>query len=191
MKVLRILIFLGVLGAAYQYRSVFLPVPPCTEPIPYTLGTFSKEFNISQKYFLDALAEAEAVWEKPSGIDLFAYTPADTSGDVLKINLTYDYRQQATSKLASLGIVVKNTRESYEMLKAKLAALKTDYDKQKSSFNVRLADFNRRQETYGKEVAFWNKKGGAPEAEYDKLNTERIALQAEAAELERIQKKLT
>src|SRR6185295_3949981 len=64
---------------------------PCKEPIPYTLGTFATQFNLSQKDFLDALAQAEAVWEKPTSLDLFTYEPGDTSASALKVNLIYDY----------------------------------------------------------------------------------------------------
>ena len=82
----------------------FFTKAPCVEPIHYNLGTFDIQFNISKNYFEGALTDAETIWEKPLGKELFVYTPTDSSRDVLKINLIYDYRQQATSKLASLGI---------------------------------------------------------------------------------------
>src|SRR3989338_9295291 len=102
------IIILG--GLAYQFRGhifgVFSPIPPCTKPIPYTLGTFDAKFNISKKYFLEAVAQAETIWENPKGDhlgkNLFVYSPTNTSKSVLKINLIYDYRQQAPSKLADL-----------------------------------------------------------------------------------------
>ncbi len=50
---------------------------PCKEPLPYTLGSFATEFSLSPADFTDALAQAEAVWEKPSGLDLFVYKPDD------------------------------------------------------------------------------------------------------------------
>ncbi|KKT01270.1 MAG: Peptidase M10A and M12B matrixin and adamalysin [Candidatus Nomurabacteria bacterium GW2011_GWA2_43_15] len=179
------LISLAVLGVlAYQFRDFVFPPKPCAEPIPYNLGTFDTEFDISQKYFLSALSDAEAVWEKPFGRDLFAYAPEYSKSDVLKINLVYDYRQQATSKLASLGIVVKDSKASYDMLKAKFDALKIEYEKAENVFKARLESFSQKKQAYENEVRFWNKKGGAPQTEYDKIEADRLALEAESKELQ-------
>ena len=176
---------------------------PCEKAIPYMLGTFDTKFNISQKYFLSALAEAEAVWEKPkgdyTGKDLFVYAPEaspvglwprDSARNILKVNLIYDYRQEATSKLASLGIVVKDSRASYDMLKAKFTALKTEYEKEKNIFGARVEAFNQAQLIYEKEVNSWNKKGGAPQKEYDQLQRTRLELESEAKQLQSMQKSL-
>ena len=137
-KFLKIFISLIIFGAlAYQFRFTlitfgeqllpflenlqtkvqekFFPQAPCAEPIPYTLGTFDTQFNISKNYFLSALLDAKAIWEKPLGKELFTYAPTNSNSNVLKINLIYDYRQQATSKLASLGIVVKRIEQQEQM----------------------------------------------------------------------------
>ena len=194
-KFFKILIPLLLLGAiTYQYRDVlvtrFFPPAPCTEPIPYQLGAFDTKFGISEKYFLNALSEAEGIWEKPFGKELFVYAPEDTSYDVLKINLIYDYRQEATSKLADLGIVVQNTRASYDTLQAKFTGLKAEFEATKSDYEADVLGYNKRLETYEKEVDYWNARGGAPPKEYDKLSAEQSALNREAlrirAEEERI-----
>src|SRR3989344_1204240 len=91
-------ILLIIAAVGWQFKNKFFSTP-CAEPTPYNLGTFDTKFNISKKCFLDAITEAEAIWEKPSGLDPFLYQPEDSSRDVLKIDLVYDYRQQATSKL--------------------------------------------------------------------------------------------
>jgi len=190
-KVFNILLSLVILGTLfYQFRDfVFSPIP-CAEPIPYNLGTFNTEFNISQKYFLSALSDAEAIWEKPFGKDLFTYLPEYSKSDILKINLIYDYRQQATSKLASLGIYVNDTRASYDTLKAKFTTLQAEYNTQKNIFDTRVADFNQKQKNYQAEVISWNKKGGAPQKEYDRLQITQSALEAESKELQTMQTKL-
>lgn len=180
------LVFLGGLAYAFRDYVPFLQPAPCTEPIPYHIGTFDKEFDISEKYFLDALAKAEAIWEKPYGKELFAYVPEGSPRD-LKINLIYDYRQQATEKLSGIGIVVDDNRASYDSLKVKFEALKKEYEAEKSIFNARVEAFNARNAAYEKEVSYWNKKGGAPEGEFNKLEQERKALQDEAKALEAMQ----
>ena len=184
---LKFLIPVIVFGAiGYHFRAVIFPLVPCEEPIPYKLGTFDSKFDISQKYFLDALSEAEVIWEKPSGLDLFAHMPSDNSSNVLRVNLVYDFRQEATSKLKGLGIVVENTRASYDSLKAKFEALKTEYEKDKSTFNSKVKFFNAEQEKYQEEVAYWNNKGGAPQNEYNKLEATRKELQNESKQLQGI-----
>ena len=149
LKIFTSLITLAVIGVlAYQFfPAINKQLLPCAEPIPYTLGTFDLKFGISQDYFLSALAEAEAIWEKPFGKQLFTYAPNDSAMDVLKINLIYDYRQEATSKLASLGITVKNDQSSYDMLKAKFTALKAQYDAEKSDYDTRVNTFNQGSRT--------------------------------------------
>lgn len=200
-RIFKILILILLVVAVYQYRiplreqfsllqnnfDALFTKAPCTEPIPYSLGTFNTQFNISQKYFLSALLDAEAIWEKPSGLDLFSYTPTDSDSQVLKINLIYDYRQQATGKLASLGIIVKNDRASYDMLKAKFTALKVQYATEKSAYDTQVVDFNRKQDAYQVEVNFWNKKGGAPQEDYDRIEKERLALEALSKKLQTTQ----
>lgn len=209
-KILKILISLIILGALggfwYQYQDTLgtrLPSllnevitelnivsPACTEPISYTLGTFDDGFNISKNYFLGALADAEVIWEKPFGKELFSYAPANSSSDVLKINLIFDYRQQATSKLASLGIVVKDNRASYDMLKIKFTKLKTEFTAAKNNYDTRLKSFNDRQKAYEQQVQYWNMQGGAPGPEYDQLQTEKSVLDMELSELQTLQTKI-
>jgi hypothetical protein len=67
---------------------------PCKRPITYMLGRFDDRFGISRDYYLSALAEAEAIWEDPSSRNLFAFA---TGTGVVKVNLIYDYRQEATT----------------------------------------------------------------------------------------------
>ena len=199
-RFLKIFIPLLILGAiVYQFRaglsaqflplwdnlgSSIFPQAPCSEPIPYTLDTFDTQFGISKDYFLSALLDAEAIWEKPFGKQFFNYAPMDSAPNVLKINLIYDYRQQATSKLASLGITVENTKTSYNTLKTKYAALTTEYNTEKNNFNAQVAVFNQQQQAYEAEVNSWNDQGGAPQTEYNKLQAEKSSLDTQSSQLQ-------
>ena len=188
----KIFIPLVILGAmAYQFRDVlvtrFFTQTPCVAPIPYVLGNFDERFKISEEYFLSALAEAEAIWEKPAKKNLFIYTPENSSRGVLKINLVFDYRQEATNKLKSLGIVVEENRDSYDALKLKFTTLKTEYEKDKQVFSARVASFDKKTNEYEEEVEYWNSQGGAPEEEYNKLQITRSSLNSESKELQKMQ----
>ena len=176
---------------AKQKFSILSGANPCLEPIPYVLGSFDTDFKISEKYFLSALTEAEEIWEKPLGKNLFFYTPADPTDKAVKVNLVYDYRQQATSKLANLGIVVQNTRASYESLETKFNNLKTEYETDKNIFNRTVEDFNEKTKTYESEVTNWNAKGGAPQKEYERLQAIQKSLESESKQIGDTQKELS
>lgn len=167
-----------------EFKNQFLP---CAEPVAYSIGTFDLRFGISRTAFLAALSKAEAIWEEPSGKNLFAYEP---EGD-LKINLIYDFRQEATEKLAALGIVVGTDKASYDALKSKYSAMETAYSLQKSAYDERLAEFQIRADAYEAETAPVKKRNaGVDKATYDRLNTERIWLNSEADALNALQDSL-
>lgn len=199
-NIIILLVIFGIITFQFkdEIKNRIFPLAPCVEPIPYALNTFDQRFKISKEYFLSALAEAEDIWEKPQGDflgkELFVYAPEDTksdiSSDTLKINLIYDYRQEATSKLASLGIVVKNTRDSYETLKTQFTTLKSEYEREKNSFEIELEAFNQKQKAYQVEVEYWNKKNGAPEKEYEELKATQDALQIESENLKNKQNRI-
>ncbi len=179
----------GFLPLWSRIESQFFAKAPCVEPIPYKLGTFDTQFGISKSYFLSALSDAEAIWEKPYGKQLFDYAPNDTS-NILKINLVYDYRQEATSTLADLGIAVSDTRASYDALKAKFTDLKAKFEAAQDTYNREVQIFNQKQSAYEKEVQYWNARGGAPSGEYNKLQAEKAELDKEASALNASAKKI-
>ena len=205
-RILKISIFLLVLGAlVYQFhlplrvplvtfwdsmKSYIFTKIPCAEPINYTLGDFDTRFGISEKYFLSALLEAEEIWEKPFGKELFAYKESSENDSSLRINLVYDYRQQATSKLASLGIIVKDNQTSYDSLKIKFTESKTGFEAEKRDYEIRVQDFNKNQKVFEEQVAYWNVRGGAPKKEYEQLQIEKNILEKEASRLQILQNKI-
>ncbi len=163
-----------------RFEGVYLP---CEKPIAYKIESFDSRFGISREYFLSALRDAEAIWEKPIGRGLFIYDPAGN----LKINLIYDYRQQATAKLQKLGLSVSDDRASYNTLRAKYDALEAGYVLDKTAFDAKISDYRARQSAYEKEVAYWNARHGAPKDEYDRLDADRATFHAEIAELNQLQ----
>ena len=193
-KTLFFLAMLGVLGyifwqplknIAVRIESTYLP---CQKPITYTVGSSDDRFGLSDKELLGAIAEAKAVWEKYIGTDkdLFIY---EKDGN-LKINLVYDYRQQATNKLQALGIEVKEDKASSNAIKIKYEAMQKTYAQIKAEYLTVVAEFEKRQNIYDAEVSSWNQKGGAPKKEYDRLQKEQLALQAEFTKVEQVQTNL-
>lgn len=160
--------------AAVQVQSTYFP---CQNPITYSIGSFDKRFGISREQFLSAIAKGEKVWETAAGKQLFTY--ASSSGDVT-VNLIFDSRQESTIKLQQSGLVIKDDQKSYDALRAKYDALKAVYTKDMAALEARITAFKTSQNAYNAEVAYWNKRHGAPADVYAQLNEEQAALNAEA-----------
>ncbi len=173
--------FLFVFHAQLQHLLVMVEgqLFPCSTPIAYDIGEFDTKFGVSRKAFLQALSDAEAIWEKPIGRNLFAYVP----GGDLKINLIYDFRQQATIQLRGLGITLHDDQGSYNQVKAKYDALAAGLKQKKAEYAALVADFGQKRTAYEAEVADWNRRGGAPKDVYDQLQAQKAALDSEAAQI--------
>lgn len=189
-----ILIFAFFSSLAYGFRVPLANILsgleaeyfPCRKTIAYSLGVFDERFGISKSDFFSDILAAERVWEDPAGRQLFIYSP---DGD-LKMNLVYDYRQEATVKLQGLGIVVNNTKASYDAVKAKYDELYASYIRDNSVFETRFAVLEERKKTYDAEVRYWNKRGDVPQDIYERLNNEKISIEEELGSINQLQANL-
>lgn len=168
------------------YVKQLLGIAPCQKPLTYSLGAFDPKFGINQADFLSDVEKATAIWENAVNKNLFEYTPDGK----LKINLTYDYRQDATDKLKSLGLSIENTKDSYDKIKAEYEKLLAKYNSDNNALNDLVANFKGRKDKYDADVSYWNKKGGAPKDTYNTLTAERSALQALAQQINNSQNAL-
>jgi hypothetical protein len=190
-KIFNIIFLLTVVITGFFYRETLKDIYtqsfnryfPCKQPITYSVGTFDTQFGISKDDFLISISSAEEIWEKPSGKNLFAYKP---EGD-LKINLVYDVRQETTTELKKMGLVVDNNMASYEELKSKYKAITYEYEQKSASFESKVKVFELRKQTYEANVAEANKRGGANKEIYALLNTEKEYLNNEVIVLNQIQ----
>jgi vacuolar-type H+-ATPase subunit I/STV1 len=155
-----------------DWRNFIFPFVPCEKPITYTLGDFDERFSMNRQELIDSLAEAEEIWEEALGKDLFSYSDTGT----VKVNLIYDYRQQATDKLVDVGGSIHEDKILYDKAKVKYDGLVKSYE-------------NRKKE-YEDEVTYWNDRGGAPEKEYQELKQEADRLNNLLDEINRAAKNL-
>ncbi|MBP7966825.1 matrixin family metalloprotease [Candidatus Woesebacteria bacterium] len=178
------------LSPRIEYITNYFKPAPCTEPILYSLGIFDNEFKISEEYFKNALVEAEKIWEDAYGKQLFIYTADNTDPKMLKVNLIYDYRQEATAKLGAIGETLESDRASYDSLKSQFNPLKMLYTEEKNEFDTMYESFNNRQAVFSKQVEYWNEQGGAPAEEYRQLESERQAINRYSVELQAKQQRV-
>lgn len=159
---------------------------PCRSAISYSIDSFDINFGLSKADFLSSIRDAEEIWEKPIGKDLFEYKTEGT----LKINLIYDTRQATTNKLEQMGIVVQNTKSSYDALKSQYDSTFSSYSKDKITFESRVATFERRKDVYEAEVMMANKQGQVSKTEFKRLNDEKEYLNIEISVIKQLQQNL-
>lgn len=184
------LIILG--GLIYIFRdnlinfrnNLYPQFATCDTPITYRLNQFDKQFGISEKTFLSAINQAEQIWEQPTGMNLFQYSPTGT----LKLNLIYDYRQDATLKLRELGIVVEENQTSYEKLRSQYLALEKYYVTGRASLDSLSAEITQLTALYNAEIERANRQGGASPKELQRLETQRQEINKLVAEFKNQQK---
>lgn len=152
---------------------------PCSSPIIYRIGSIDSRFGVSQKELLGALKDAESIWEKPVSKNLFTYD----EGGFLAVRLIYDYRQEATERLETLGIALSDDEATYDSLKARYNSMNAEYEAQKAGLDSLVAEYNRKKSAYDSRVAFWNDRGGAPKAEFKALQQEKTGLLALVADI--------
>jgi len=138
---------------------------PCVSPLTYSIGAFDTKFGITKVELLADLAKAENIWEKTYSKELFAYDPESN----MPVNLIYDYRQQATDKLHSIGLVIKDDKAGYEALKSKYDSMVTQYARDKATLKNEISLLETKKVEYEKQVDYWNTRGGAPKSEYANL----------------------
>lgn len=183
---LALIVFAAIVLAGNFSRPTRIPLP-CEKPIAYTIGAFDRKFGISQKYFLDAINEAEAIWEKSIDKELFVYTPE--SGDLV-INLIYDYRQEVTGALSGLEDVLEENEATYKTLQNKYAGLKVEYNNLKSVYDARVSAFDERDISYQHKVETWNSGKRTSREQFDELEREKRALETEVRELKVLETRL-
>lgn len=137
-----------LLASLYYYKSFF----NCDKEIKYSLGSIDKKFKLDANTIATLSQKAGEEWNTSLGKKIFVY---DENAS-LKIDFVYDRRQMEYDKTKeSLGKLDLNYNNLNE-LNAKVDSL--------------LSKYNKELDQYNAEVSYWNKKGGAPENEYDKLN---------------------
>lgn len=161
--------------------------PVCKEPIPYTIGIFDRRFGLSYGDLLADLLEAEEIWEKSTGLDLFRHDP---EGARISINLIYDYRQETTEALGEIGASVARTEAEYRALEIGYSQMKTSYDNLKRDYDSKLTAFEKRNSDYEAAINEWNAGSRNSRDHFLALETERMALQRDLSEIRAIENRL-
>lgn len=151
---LTLLIIIAATGSGlfYQYQNT----RPCTNPIPYAIGTVDSRFGIANSTLIKDAESAVSIWNKAEGKTVFVY---DKNAG-LKINLIYDERE-VTAKLGSA-----------------ISRQQADTDLERAALDAVQAQYTLEQTAYNQKVDAVNVRGGGTRSEVSALNAERDSLNA-------------
>lgn len=170
-KVLDLILVFFLLGFLFWQKDTiladyhYLTIGPCDTPIIYRLGTVDPGYGLTSTQFLDKIEEADQIWSKLVGKNLFA----EAADGKLVINLIYSDRQSMADNLNQLQNNLQTGKQSLDASIADFKNLQADFEK-------KLADFNQQVES-------WNRRGGAPEDVFNRLKSQQDELKAEADKL--------
>lgn len=151
---------------------------PCSQPLPYTIGTIDPRFNLTKAEIEQDLFESAKLWNDAGGKTLLAYKPSDPNA--MPINFVYDQRQQTVV----LGSKIDSTEASQTAARAQIQRLQATYLEAQQSYARAVASFNAESQAYANEVEQVNAKGGADSATYERLNSRKTALKKQQATLD-------
>jgi len=164
------IVFVLVLAAAGLPAARAL-VDPCGTPIAWHLGNFDQRFGLTENQMRAAVRDAEAIWEKTAGLDLFEHR----EDDGLAVNFFYDARQRTAQDNASRKRTIEEARAEADDVKAKYDAASRRYESGKKDFLAAQSAYDARVAAHNREVAQWNSRGG--------LSSQFQAMEREGAEL--------
>ena len=130
-------------------------ITPCATPVTYSIGSIDTRFGISKKTLVTELKDAEAIWERASGTDLFGY---EESGGDVTVSLVYDERQAATDKLKAAGIQMHKSKAGYDVLKARYDTLSAEARSEQSEYERLATLYQDDMAAYNREVERWNRQ---------------------------------
>lgn len=169
------MVCVGLLYQEYKERLH----SPCLPPLAYSIGAVDPRFGISEEKFTRLALESENLWEVALDRDILQYDPHAP----FTLNLVFDERQSKTLTGKELEQSIADNTSSYEELSNQIERLNISYQSLVSEHNALSAKYEKEVQKYEEEVRMWNKRGGAPEKEYQKLLDDQKALDKMRSEI--------
>ncbi len=162
---------------------------PCARPLAYRIDKFDERFGVSREGLREALRQAEEVWERPHGRELFV----ETATARLAVNFHYDERQQRTQTGNRLRGSMTETRVSHASVGRSYEEWRATYERRLRDFKDGQAEYQSRAQALSARIQEWNARGGVPtdarasfEAERSRLAEMRQRLESERAALQEL-----
>ena len=163
---------------------------PCQNEITYSIDHVDERFGLTHEEFAIAVKLAAQMWGEPLSRQLFR---EDDNGKI-KINLVYDYRQEASDRIKKLNYKIERSLESCEELKIRLEDLKTEYNQKKITLTGDFNAYKARVNAFNVDSEFWRRRGGGVSEkihnklmkEKEELNSVRENLQGRQEEMKQM-----
>ncbi len=177
-----IILILAVSGTGY-FAVKKIAQNPCNLPKTWSIGTIDRRFTISKDMVQAYAAQAAKTWN-----DAYAPNPLLSylaQGGDISINFVYDERQRTTIQNEKLKRSIEEDKDQLDDLKQTLDSLKSEYTTLGQTIDARTKAYTEHLATHNSEAGYWNTQGGAPNAEYQRLQREAAALETERAAINR------
>ncbi len=172
---------LGLLVCVALAAVLWIQRPtPCARPIALRIGQIDDRFGLTRDEVVEALRDAEELWERALGRTVFGHNPTAT----LTVNLVYDERQQSTQTRRNLQDSMRATQASHATVARSYEDWRMTYDGRARDFEAANAAFEARARAYNAQVQEWNERGGAPPEAHAGLEAERSTLQVMRRQLD-------
>jgi hypothetical protein len=168
--ILLILLSLGLILAYFNFR----PSPFSRFPITYRIRMVDGRFGLTKQEFRAAVIRAAGLWGEPLSRVLFQEDPQGA----VEINLSYDYRQEATDHLKKLNYKLDGSKTSYDQLSRDLAGLKAEFEQKNEALKRDSQSYQARTNTFNAEAEQWNRRGAVTENTLRRLTQEKEELDA-------------
>jgi hypothetical protein len=174
--------FLGALLVASFFSGwyFYTQAHPCIFPRPYTIGSIDERFGLDREKVKEIIIEAETVWERALGRELFTNAELAT----FKIDFVYDDRQERSESADAEKTALDQKENASKTVGEQYTQLLAEYQELKNVYDTKVANYNTRLKIFNDTVATYNQAGGAPKAEYDELEKNEQSLKREEARLE-------
>ena len=173
-------LFIVLIGSgAFWYQST---ANECPAPLLYRLGEIDPAFDLSAEQAMTYVSKAEAVWEDRVDGELFRYDEAAS----FTIDFVFDERQASANSEVSQREGLDEKWAENEIVLKTVESLQRDYKSLSESYDRRVSNYEKDLSQYNTEVGKYNDRGGAPEAVFEKLESDRQELGRESEKLSKV-----
>ncbi len=176
----RTILFLVVYVLVAYFAYLAINKSPCDSPVTYSIGKIDSQFGISKSDVEQDVTEASSLW---NGALKKTLLKEDLKNPSVVINFVFDERQRATIRANKLKQIIDDQKKTIDNIVSDTKQVVDEYNTKKAIFDTAKTDYETKLSAYESSVNYWNGKGGAPEAEYNKLIADQKALDIQHTEL--------
>jgi predicted nucleic acid-binding Zn-ribbon protein len=170
------LLFSLFFGVSFWYGQT---ADICPAPIKYKVGEVDERFGINKDELKELLFATESAWEDPTKRELFVYDE-DTE---FTVNLIYDERQQLVHTEEEWRATLDKQEEDSQLIMDKVEKMSSEYKTIQDQYSKKRDAYETRLGKYNAQVEIFNKEGGAPPEDYERLQDEQKELSKALEEL--------